>query len=175
MGRGWMSDTLLITTRRSAPATSIPWLKPARMAASRPKRKSATTKEPKVSTVRTFFRRRLARSRGMNLVISSTPHPIPPHVGGGDRCFHQHALLEMQQGLRPLGRPRVVGHHQDGGPPLRHQQGQQIEDLVGALPVEVAGGLVAEQERGVAHDGAGYGHSLLLASGELPREVMEAV
>src|SRR6266581_807176 len=92
MGRGWMRETLLITTRRSAPATSIPWLKPARMAASRPKRKRATTKEPKVSAVRTFLRLRLARNRGRNLVIhrphhSSTPPPIFPHVGGRERCY----------------------------------------------------------------------------------------
>ena len=41
--------------------------------------------------------------------------------------------------------------------------------------VEVAGGLVAEQQIGVGDDGAGDGDALLLAAGELAGEVVEAV
>ena len=52
---------------------------------------------------------------------------------------------------------------------------QQGQDLVRAVAVEVAGGLVAEQERRVGHDGAGDGHALLLAAGELARLVLRAV
>src|SRR6266568_4870173 len=181
MGRGWISETLLITTRRSAPATSIPWRKPARMAARRPKRKSATTKEPTVSTVRTFFRLRLARNRGRNLVIHRPPLLSSTTLGGGNAAtetgsaLHQHALLEMEQGLGPLRRPGVVGDHEDRGPALRHQQREQLQDLVGALAVQVAGGLVAEQEGGIGRDGAGDGHPLLLPARELAREVVHAV
>ena len=41
--------------------------------------------------------------------------------------------------------------------------------------VEVAGGLVGEDERRVGHERAGDGHALLLAAGQLGRLVVEAV
>ena len=47
--------------------------------------------------------------------------------------------------------------------------------LLGALPVEVAGRFVAEEERGIGHDRPCDCHPLLLPAGELPREVMHAV
>ena len=70
---------------------------------------------------------------------------------------------------------RVVGHHQHGLAVLAHEPVEQLEDLVRALAVEVAGGLVAEQERGIGHDRARDAHPLLLAAGELPRVVLHAV
>ena len=41
--------------------------------------------------------------------------------------------------------------------------------------VEVAGGLVGEDDRRLAGQGAGHGHALLLAAGELARAVAQPV
>src|SRR2546428_677565 len=49
----------------------------------------------------------------------------------------------MEDLLRPLGRPRVVRHHQHGLAVVAHEQVDEVQDLVRALAVQVAGGLVA--------------------------------
>ena len=139
---------------RSLPATSTPWLKAPRMATRRPKRKRATANEPKVSKVRIFLRPRLASEQGQELHCDASPSD-------------EGALLEVQGDLRALGRARVVGHHQDRLLVLAHEHVEELQDLAGALAVEVAGRLVAEQEGGVGHDGAGDGHALELAAREL--------
>ena len=46
---------------------------------------------------------------------------------------------------------------------------------LGAIAVEVAGGLVGDDERRVGDDGAGDGDALLLAAGEFERIVLHAV
>ena len=51
----------------------------------------------------------------------------------------------------------------------RVEGAQQFHDLVAALGVEVAGGLVGQQHGGLGDDGPGDGHALLLAAGELGR------
>jgi hypothetical protein len=56
-----------------------------------------------------------------------------------------------------------VGHHEHGLLVLAHEDVQEVEDLARALAVEVARRLVAEQERGIGHDGPGDGHALVLA------------
>ena len=55
---------------------------------------------------------------------------------------------------------------------LRSRRSCMISSLVAR--VEVAGGLVGEQERRLGHQGAGDGHALLLAAGELGRRVVLA-
>ena len=52
---------------------------------------------------------------------------------------------------------------------------EKIEDLLTALAVEIASGLVAEEQGRVADDGARDTDSLFLATGELPRIVTRAV
>src|SRR5580704_4635200 len=58
-----MIEVRLITTRRSAPATSTLRLKALLTTARNVKRNSAAAKEPMVSSKRTFLRNRLANSR----------------------------------------------------------------------------------------------------------------
>ena len=77
--------------------------------------------------------------------------------------------------LRALGRVRIVRDHDDGLAVLAVERLQQVEDLVAGLAVEVAGRLVAEQQRRVGDDGARDADALLLAAGELPRIVLRAV
>src|SRR5688500_415233 len=159
MGRGWISETLLMTMMRSAPARSTPMVKAARIVTSRQNRNIATANEPTVSTVCTLRRSRLAKSRGRYFTAS----PL------------KDALVEVERGVRALRRLGVVGDHEDGLAQVAGQLLQQVEDLVRAVAVEVAGGLVAEQERGIGHDGAGDGHALLLTAGQLSGLVGHAV
>ena len=77
--------------------------------------------------------------------------------------------------MRALGGVRVVRHHDDGLLELPVEPLEQVEDLVGRLAVEVAGGLVGEQQRRVGDDRARDRDALLLAARELARVVVEAV
>ena len=95
-------------------------------------------------------------------------------------CFlllrlHEDALVQMEEGGRPLGGPRVVRHHQDRLLCSRDEEAQQVQDLVRAATVEVAGGLVAEQEGRVGDDRPRDRDALLLPARELSREVLHAV
>src|SRR5437867_889605 len=93
----------------------------------------------------------------------------------GLRLVGQHALVEVDDPLGALGGVRIVGHHDDGLLELPVEPVEQLEDLLGRLAVEVAGGLVGEQHRGVAHDRARDRHALLLAARELARVVVHAI
>src|SRR6476646_580582 len=117
MGKGCISDTLLMTSMRSAPAASTPELNAARMVTSRQKRKRATANDPRVRVVRTFRRSRFAKRRGRNFMAGASPSD------GED------ALVEVQGGVSALGRARVVGDHQDRLAPLAHQAFEEVEDL----------------------------------------------
>jgi hypothetical protein len=76
--------------------------------------------------------------------------------------------------LRRRGDARVVGDEHDR-PTVRVQRAQDVEDVMAGLRVEVAGRLVGEDDRRVGDDGPGDGDPLLLAAGQLPRLVPEAV
>src|SRR5579864_107116 len=81
----------------------------------------------------------------------------------------------MERGVSARRNHGVVRHHQNGFAVLAHKLLDERHDLVGALSVEIAGGLVAKQERRVRNNGAGDSHALLLTSGKLPRVVIHAV
>ena len=77
--------------------------------------------------------------------------------------------------LARAGGVRVVRDHDDRLAVLAVERLQQVEDLVAGLAIEVAGRLVAEQQRRVGDDRAGDADALLLAAGELARVVLRAV
>ena len=52
---------------------------------------------------------------------------------------------------------------------------EDLQDLVGRLAVEGAGGLVGEQYPGPEHQGPGQGHPLLFPSGEFSRPVGQSL
>ena len=62
-------------------------------------------------------------------------------------------------------------HHQ-GGPALAGRSPQQVEDLPAGVEVERAGWLVTEKQRRLLDEGARDRDPLLLAAGELGREVI---
>ena len=55
------------------------------------------------------------------------------------------------------------------------QLAQQVEDLFGGAGIQVAGRLVGHDERRIGDDRPGNAHALLLAAGELPGPVADAV
>src|SRR3974390_114870 len=64
-------EVRLMTTSRSAEATSAPKLKALLTTAKKAKRNKATAKEPMVSRRRTFLRKRLAKMMRANFMRSS--------------------------------------------------------------------------------------------------------
>jgi hypothetical protein len=81
----------------------------------------------------------------------------------------------VQCRVRLLGHQRIVRDHQHRFSVLLHQPFDQVHHFIGAPAVQIAGGLVAEQERGVGDDGAGNGHTLFLSARELARIVVHAL
>ncbi len=73
------------------------------------------------------------------------------------------------------GEVRVVGDENDGGSGLVVQGFEEGEDAGPGGAIEVAGGLVGEEDAGLVGEGAGDGDALLFAAGELGREVVGAV
>src|SRR5664280_245350 len=65
---------------------------------------------------------------------------------------------------------QVVGDHQYGDPPFP-QGPDQVEHLGGLGHAQRGGGLVHDDQLGVAHDGAGDGDRLALAAGERPDQL----
>ena len=85
---------------------------------------------------------------------------------------HEHALLEVQRPLGARRGVRIVRHHDDGLAVLAVERLQQVEDLVAGLAIEVAGRLVAEQQRRIGDDRARDADALLLAARQLARIVV---
>jgi hypothetical protein len=66
-----------------------------------------------------------------------------------------------------------VGDAHDGHP-LGVEGEEELEDLGARLRVQVPGGLVGEEQRGLRDERPGDRHPLLLSAGELVRRVVEA-
>ena len=66
----------------------------------------------------------------------------------------------------PLGLVHVMGGEQDGATPVL-QVANDVPELAARLRVEPGGGLVEEEQLGVADQRDGHGKTLLLAAGEL--------
>src|SRR5258708_23597215 len=135
--------------RRVALELSSRPLMEARTVCSVQKRKMQTAMASTVESVRTQLRRRCLRMKGRNFMAS-----IPL----------QHALLEVVLDMRARGRTRIVGDHHDRLVEVAVERLHQGQDVLGALGVEAAGGLVRDQDAGVAHDRARAGYALLLAA-----------
>src|SRR5262245_48836662 len=171
-----MMDTRFSTTRRSTPATSTPCLKAPSTAARMPNRNSATANEPAVSAVRVFLRNRLLTIRCKYFIAGRPRYGRAASLSPARRRgLDEHALLQMEDDARAVRGERVVGDHQCGLSVIPHEAVEQIQDLVGTLAVEVAGGLVAEKKGRIGHDRARDPDALLLPARELARIVTHAV
>ena len=138
------------------------------------------TIDSSVKAVRSFLRVRPAQMSGRYFMASS---PNPDERVIFERLMftrggrHQPSCPCRRASCRDgeVGGLLVVRDHDDGLAVLPAQRPQQIENLVGGLAIEVAGRLVADQERRVGHQRAGDGDALLLAARELGRLVARAV
>src|SRR5690606_22475892 len=157
-GSDWVKDTRDCTTSRVAPTKSAPALNTRFSDCSRPNSTKAATTDNRVRLVRVLRWNRLARTNPVRVMAVSSV---------SRRSVDQQALVKVHGAGGELGGLGVVGDHDDGLAVFAVEHLQQAEDLVGGLAVEVAGGLVADQQGGVGDQGAGDRHALLLAAGEL--------
>src|ERR1044071_5571264 len=92
----------------------------------------------------------------------------------GDRFLDHAPVEQVNRACRVRGVARVVRHPADGGP--RHVQLlEQVHDRLAVLRIEVAGGLVGEEDRRLAAHGARHGDTLLLTAGQLAGQVLRAM
>eukprot|EP01137_Pigoraptor_chileana_P011266 Opistho-2@61855 len=98
----------------------------------------------------------------------ATGHPgAGPQYRSGRQRVDQHPAVQQAQHARGLGRMLGrVGHH-DQGRAFVVELPQDAHDLVAMQAVEVAGGLVGQQQGRLGDDGSRDGHALLLAAREL--------
>ena len=68
-----------------------------------------------------------------------------------------------------------MGYQHERGLPAALQVEQQVDHVLPGLAVKVAGGLVGQQDLRAGAQRPRHGHALLLAAGELGREVVGAV
>src|SRR6185436_3421556 len=168
-GIGLMIATLWIVMSRSTPAISGLPVSATRSVCIRSNCRKATTIEASVSPVRSFLRPRFAHSSGRCLNMAGSV------VSSRNRFRRELSLVEMQHVLGASRGVRIVRDHDDGLALLRVQRLQQIQDLIARLAVEVAGGLVAQQERGIGNDRARDADALFLAARQLTRLVLGAL
>ena len=84
------------------------------------------------------------------------------------------AVQQFHDAVREAGVVGGVGDHDDGGA-RGVEVAEEVHDVETVVAVEVAGGLVAEDELRVGDDRAGHGDTLLLPAGELLRIVARPV
>src|SRR5688572_26797145 len=123
-----------------------------------PKSRKAVTTESMVSSVRVLLRISAAHTRCRYFIAWL------PGSGRVAHLFDQRALVEVQGVGGVLRGLRIVRDHHDGLAVFAVERLQQAEDFLRRGAVQVTGGLVADQKRGVRHDGARDGHALLLAA-----------
>ena len=73
------------------------------------------------------------------------------------------------------GRKLTVVRDEDNGEALLVESDHQVGDSVAVVVIEVAGGLVGEENVRLFNEGAGQCHPLLFAAGEIGGAVIEAV
>ena len=86
---------------------------------------------------------------------------------GADISSTMRTVGEEEDALGVGGGDGVMGDHDDRLTELVHRGAHERQDLGARAGVEVAGGLVAEDDLGAAGQGAGHGDTLLLATREL--------
>ena len=101
---------------------------------------------------------------GVRVRFGKAPASAFPHL-------FEHALVEPQNPVHLGGDPLVVGGDQGGAAFLADQAEEFGEDDVGGGLVEIAGGLVGEDQSRAVGERAGDRDALLLAAGELARAV----
>jgi hypothetical protein len=96
------------------------------------------------------------------------------HIGH-TALLHQHALLHHGHAVgKAAHQVQVVRDQQHGHTAAALQVGEQIENLAAQRDVERRGGLVGQQQRGLAGQGHGDHGALALAAAQLVRKAVGA-
>ena len=83
--------------------------------------------------------------------------------------------MEAQATVAAIRQALFVGHQHEGGALLPVDLEQQVDDMGAGGGIQIAGGLVREQDRGLRGKGPGDGHPLLFTAGELVGIVVRAL
>src|SRR5512143_1610844 len=138
-----MMEVALRVTRRLAEEASTPEYQALIKVRRSPKDRMAMVTPRMVRSVRSLCRKAFLR-RSLRMYIV------------------QESLVEIPDGMRLLGRPGIVGHHDNRFPRFSIEPIHQIEDLLSRNPVEVSCRLVGNQDGRVGDNCAGNGNALLL-------------
>ena len=76
-------------------------------------------------------------------------------------------MLQGEHSVAALGQRAVVGHQYQGGAVLTVEGEQLLDNGFAGGRVEIAGGLIGKQQLRLHRKGAGQGHALLFAAGQL--------
>src|SRR3974390_2963915 len=169
-GSGWPRVPALLTRRREVLRTFMTASMPALMVCSEPNRKNAVAIDRKVRMGRALRRRNAAHTRCRYFMPRS-----PRLRGGAFRLGGETALVDVELARGVRRGARIVRHHDDGLALLLIENLDQVQDVLRALAVEIAGRLVAHQQRWVGDERARDGDALLLTAGELGGLVLGAV
>src|SRR5690606_2549587 len=88
---------------------------------------------------------------------------------------HEVALVEAPHGPGALGGCRIVGDHHDRLFELFVQLLEQVQDVVRALPIQIARRLVGDDDLRIRHDRPRDRDALLLTTRELAGQVIHAM
>src|SRR6516225_2275457 len=112
------------------------------------------------------------RSRASALIAPATPSSqCAPHSTGADRAgapiLDDLAVREVNLPLASFGNGRVMGDQQQGRAEAGVMLEQAIDDNTAGRAVEIAGGLVSQQQFRTGDERARDCHALLLTAGKL--------
>lgn len=92
-----------------------------------------------------------------------------------DEVGFDEAIFETNVALGRCGNDGIVGDEDDGDALITIQILEHLEDFLGGLGIEVAGGLIGKEDGGTIDESAGDGDALLLTTGELAWGVVHAL
>ena len=97
-------------------------------------------------------------------------------AAGGQRAGSDElALFEMKGAVSHGGSPGIVSDHHDGLAMVPREGAEEVEHGGFRPGIEVAGGLVRDEQSRVMDNGAGDGHALFLAAGEFGGPMVRAI
>src|SRR3546814_3363562 len=107
--------------------------------------------------------------------ISTRTAPLFPYTtlfrSATASCIHHPAAVEPQHAAAARGEVFVVGHQYQRGARVGVHREQQLDHRLAGVGVEVAGGLVGQQQGWPGDEGTRQRHALLFAARELARVV----
>src|SRR6185437_13515019 len=89
--------------------------------------------------------------------------------------LRQPALLDPVDPLHPTRETVIVGHHHEAGTPLAVELEHQGKDRLRIGAVQIAGGLIGQDDLRLCHERAGHRSALPLSAGKLVRSVLQAL